>query len=278
MTAASDLPGVTAPRPRTPRRLAAALRDLAEGALHWPQWLTLGNVDIRLRFRRTGLGPLWTTLSFAVLAVALGYVYGAVFREPFAAYLPFVVVGLFVWNFAATTLLEACGSFVDAAHVLKQLYVPRSALVYRTLWRNIVLLGCNAIAVAAVLAVCAAPLAPSAPVALAGLLLLCLNLAWLSLILALATARYRAVSRIVSTLLPIGMLVTPVIWRPVGPRLEAIAAANPLYHAIELVRGPLIGTTPAPAIWIAAALCALLGAGTALVVFAQARPRIPYWL
>jgi lipopolysaccharide transport system permease protein len=267
-----------APRAGARRRIGAALHDLADGARHWPQWFTLGNVDIKLRFRRTGLGPLWTTLSFAILAGALGYVYSAVFDEPIGDYLPYVVVGLFVWSFASTTLLEACNAFVDAEHVLKQLYVPRSALVYRSLWRNVALLGFNALAVAAVLAACAAPLHASALLALAGLALLFLNLAWLALVLAVVGTRFRAVSRAVQTLLPIGMLVTPVIWRPQGEQLRRIADANPLHHAVELVRGPLLGSPPTAAVWAAAALAAAVGTLLAIGLFAAARPRLPYWL
>jgi ABC-type polysaccharide/polyol phosphate export permease len=257
-------------------RLAAA--DVAEGARLWPQWYTLGNLDIRLRFRRTGLGPLWTTLSFLILALALGFVYSAVFGEDVRLYLPYVVLGLFAWSFLSTTLQEACDTFVHADWVLKQLYLPRTSLVYRTLWRNLLLLGFNLLAVVAVLAGCGVPAGPSSALALAGLMLLCLNLAWLSLLLAIATARFRTVSRLVHTAMPIGMLVTPVIWRPESPQLREIAAFNPLFHAVELVRGPMLGTAPGPATWLGAAALASIGSVVALLLFARARPRLTYWL
>ena len=259
-------------------RAREALADVADGARRWPQWFTLGNLDVRLRFRRTGLGPLWTTLSFSVLVLALGLVYGAVFGENVAAYLPYVALGLFVWAFVATTLQEACDCLVHADWVLKQLYLPRTTLVYRTLWRNFVLLGFNLVALLAVLAACSVPLNPSALLAFAGLALLCLNLAWVSLLLAVATARFRAVSRVVNTALPIGMLVTPVIWRPGTPRLAEIASINPLYHALELVRGPILGAVPPASAWIGVGACALVGGLAAFAVFAAARPRLPYWL
>ena len=259
-------------------RLRMALADVVEGALLWPHWFTLGNIDIKLRFRRTGLGPIWTTLSFSVLALALGVVYGAVFQEDVASYLPYVVVGLFVWGWLATTLTEACEAFIHAEPILKQLYVARTTLIYRGLWRNLVLLGFNFAAVAIVLVACRVTLPASAPLALAGLALLLVNLAWLSLLLALATTRYRAISRIVQTALPIGMLVTPVIWRPLTPRLAEFAAINPLFHAVELVRGPLLASPPGAATWLGAAAVAAMGSVAAFFIFAAARPRIPYWL
>jgi ABC-type polysaccharide/polyol phosphate export permease len=261
-----------------PSRLRAAIEDAVEGALHWPQWFTLGNIDIKLRFRRSGLGPLWSTLSFAVLAAALGLVYSRLFSEPVSTYLPYVVLGLFVWAFVASTLQEACDVFVVAEHALKQYYVPRTTLVYRALWRNVVLLGLNFVVVVAVLALCGVRPGPAAPLALAGIAILLLNLFPAALLLALATARFRAVSRIVQTGLPIGMLVTPILWRPITPELLRIAEINPFHFAIELVRGPLLGAAPPLSVWLAAAGCALFLLLLALLAFGATRHRIAYWL
>lgn len=259
-------------------KLRRGLADAAAGARAWPQWFTLGNVDIRLRFRRTVLGPLWTTVSFGLFAAVLGYVYAQVFGEEVGAYLPFLALGLFAWMFVATTLQEACDAFVHGELVVKQLDLPRSALVYRALWRNVVLMGCNAIVVAAVLLLCRVPLGGSALLVLPGLALLCLNLAWSAAILAVATARYRAVSRVVAAAMPLAMLATPVIWRPDTPRLEALAALNPLSWLIDLVRGPMLGTPPAGAVWLAALAVGLAGCAAALIVFSGARGRLSYWL
>lgn len=266
---------------RQPRSsgLPAALADIREGLRQWPLWFTLGNFEIRLRFRRTLLGPLWNTLSFAVLVAALGTVYGRVLQEDVRTYLPYLALGLFSWVFIAATVQEACIAFVDASAVLTQLYVPRSVVVYRTLWRNLVLLGFNAGVVVVVLIVCGTPVrAATMPLALAGLTLLTFNLAWIALALAVAGARLRLVGRLVQTALPIAMLATPVIWRPSGEALRRVAEWNPLYWAIELVRAPLLGEPVSVLAWAVAIAVALMGGGATLVAFSLARPRITYWL
>lgn len=275
--ARAPLLGASGRRPAS--RMAAALNDIREGLMHWPQWFTLGNFEIRLRFRRTVLGPLWTTLSFAILVTALGYVYGRVLGEDSQTYLPYLAIGLFVWGFIASTVQEGCIAFTDASAVLKQLYIPRSILIYRTLWRNLILLGFNAAVVAVVLIVHGPHAGEMAvPLALAGLVLLSLNLAWITLALAMAGARLRLVPRLVQTALPIAMLATPVIWRPATESLRQVAAWNPLYWAIELVRAPLLGEPVAPRLW-AVAIGALIAGGCAtLAAFSLARPRITYWL
>jgi len=264
--------------PPVPGRVSAALGDLADGARQWPQWFTLGNLEIRLRFRRTGLGPLWTSLSFAVLLAALGFVYARVLAVDPRTYVPYLALGLLAWNFAATMLQEACELYIHAAHTLKQLCVPKTVFLYRLLWRNLVLLALNAAVAAAALALCRARIGPSALLALPGLALLSLNLLWVGLLLALAGARFWAASRAVQAALPIAMLVTPVIWRPGTPALAALARWNPLYWAVELVRGPLTGAPPAPLAWAGAAGAALAGTAVALILFARLRERLLYWL
>lgn len=258
--------------------LAAALRDLGDGVRQWPQWFTLGNLEIRLRFRRTGLGPIWTSLSFAILVAALAAVYARVLGLTVRDYAPYLAAGLFVWTFLSTILLEACDVFVHAANTLKQLYLPRSAFLYRLLWRNLVLLAFNSVVVAGVLAMCRTRIGPEAALALPGLLLLAVNLLWISLFLAMAGARFWAVGRAVQAVLPIVMLVTPILWRPGSAALRPLAEWNPLWFAVQLVRGPLLGAPPPAGVWIGGALCAALGGAAALLAFSARRDRIPYWL
>jgi ABC-type polysaccharide/polyol phosphate export permease len=265
------------PVPNAPSAIAAALRDLADGLRQWPQWFTLGNLEIRLRFRRSGLGPLWSSLSFAILVGALTAVYARVLGIEARAYAPYLALGLLTWTFVATILQEACEVFVHAAHTLKQIYLPRSGFLYRLLWRNLVLLALNSAIAAIVLLLCRVLLGSSSALAVPGLLLLLANLFWISLLLALAGARFWGIGRAVQAVLPIGMLVTPILWRPT-PALRPLAEWNPLWFGIELVRGPLLGFPPSPGVWAGALAAAVAGCALAVAALARWRDRIPYWI
>jgi ABC-type polysaccharide/polyol phosphate export permease len=141
-----------------------------------------------------------------------------------------------------------------------------------------VLLSFNTAVAAVVLLLCRVPPAAQALLALPGLALLSLNLLWVAALLALAGARIWAVSRAVQAVLPIAMLVTPIIWFPTGGTLRALAEWNPVYWAVELVRGPLLGHAPPPAVWIGGVASAALGSLLAFAALAQWRDRIAYWL
>ena len=62
---------------RTVRR---AVDDLREGFRQHELWLLLGWQDIKQRYRRSMLGPLWITVATAVTAVAMGFLYAELFH------------------------------------------------------------------------------------------------------------------------------------------------------------------------------------------------------
>ena len=75
-------------------RQQLAAQDLQEGLSLWRLFLTLGWLDIRLRYRGSVLGPFWLTLSTGVMVAALGVLYSALFKMALPDYLPFLAVSL----------------------------------------------------------------------------------------------------------------------------------------------------------------------------------------
>src|SRR5262245_50434953 len=114
-----------------------AFGDLVEGLRAWQLWGSLGWNDIRQRYARTVLGPLWLTLSMAILVVGLGFVYGGLFGMQLHTYLPFVGVGFIIWGLISTFVIDGCVSFNDDAHTIKQIAAPLSVYAYRVVWRTL---------------------------------------------------------------------------------------------------------------------------------------------
>ncbi|HMS73916.1 MAG TPA: ABC transporter permease, partial [Gordonia sp. (in: high G+C Gram-positive bacteria)] len=70
-----------APAVSDSRTLRRGLADLAQGLRTHELWLHLGWQDIRQRYRRSVLGPLWITIATGVTAVAMGLLYGELFDQ-----------------------------------------------------------------------------------------------------------------------------------------------------------------------------------------------------
>src|SRR5919205_252717 len=114
-----------------------AVRDLREGALAWHIWGNLGWHDVKLRYRRSFLGPLWLTLSAAIFIGAIGLLYARFFGQSSADFVPHVAIGFIVWTLIVSIVNEACLVFIQAENILKQVNLPLTVHVWRMIWRNV---------------------------------------------------------------------------------------------------------------------------------------------
>src|SRR5690554_1868513 len=88
-----------------------AIADLIEGLRKYELWITMGLQDLRRGYRRSVLGPLWLTLSLAILVTALGLLYGALMGTPKEVYIPHLALGFIAWNFIHGVITDSCNVF-----------------------------------------------------------------------------------------------------------------------------------------------------------------------
>src|ERR1700751_1457573 len=120
-----------------------AVADLTEGFGLHQLWLHLGWQDIKQRYRRSLLGPIWITIATGTTAVAMGALYSKLFHLKLSEHLPYVTLGLIIWNLINASILEGADVFVANEGLIKQLPAPLSVHVYRLVWRQMILFGHN---------------------------------------------------------------------------------------------------------------------------------------
>jgi lipopolysaccharide transport system permease protein len=262
-----------------PGRLQLAATDLAAATALWPLWVRLGWHDILYRYRRSLLGPFWFTANTAVTIIALGIVYSQILKMPVAELMPYVCVGLLVWGFISAVLHGAGEVFSGAESYIKQVRLPYLLYVFRFIWSKIIIFAHDFPIFVALMIYFGIWPGAVALLAIPGFLLLSLNGALITVTLGMASARFRDVPRIVTSLAQIAFLVTPILWTPdmLGPRIY-LAYGNPFFHLIEIVRRPLLGSLPSSeTVWVALFITAFNLIVT-LVIFSRYRARIAYWL
>ncbi|MDI3510617.1 MAG: lipopolysaccharide transport system permease protein [Betaproteobacteria bacterium] len=264
-----------------PSSIAKALRDVGGSAGHLSLMGMLAWQDIRQRYRRSIIGPFWLTISMAVMVAIIQLVFGQIFRVPMQDFLPHVAVGLILWAYLSATWTEGCQAFMSAEKIIKQLPLPLSIHVFRTVWRNLLVLGHNLIILPVVFLALGLPVSWESLLSLIGLLLMTINLTWMALVLAVLCTRYRDLAQIVSSALQVLFHLTPIMWMPsLLPEGAGrmILGWNPLFHWLETVRGPLLGTEVGPLSWGVSLSSAVIGWLLACALFARTRARIAYWL
>ena len=253
--------------------------DALLGAQATEIWSILGWNDIRLRYRRSVIGPFWITLSTAVLVVALGFIYSTIFKSDLRTYLPYLALGLIVWGFIATTTNESCSAFLDSENIIKQVKLPFSVFVYRVIWRNFIVFLHTIILFIPITIVFGIPPTWVNLLVFPALLLVVLNQVWIGIILATLSARFRDVPQIVAAIIQVAIFATPIMWpvSALGNR-TFIADINPLHHLIDIVRSPLIGEAPDILSWVVAIGLNVFDMILALALLRRASSRLVYWL
>ena len=264
----------------TEAQLKLALDDVRQGFARSDLWLLLGWNDIRQKFRRSLLGPFWLTISTAIMLVALGFVYAALFKMDLNQYFPYLAAGIVTWSLISTLVIEGCQTFIGVESMIKQIRLPFTVHAFRVVWRNILVFFHN-IVIVIVVVVIFAKLPGLLPLLclLAGLALFVLNGVWLCLFLGLICARYRDMPPMITSLIQLVFFVTPILWHPsLLAGRQRIINFNPFYHFIELLRAPMLDTVPAAVTWAAVLGITVGGWIVTVLLFWRYRRRIAYWV
>ena len=257
-------------------------RNVLAESMPFERWLTLAWTDIRLRYRRTKLGPFWMTLNTAFMILSVGAVWGFIFHMPMREYLPYFAVGMVAWNFISLCIVEGCRVFLDSAHLIKAVPNPPILYVWRSMARQIICLGHNLVFLVVLWVVLMRPLDWGALAAIPGLLLLATTLFGAILVLSILCARYRDIPQFITSVLQVLFLVTPIIWSTGKIGVDQIPGiilhANPLFNLIEVIRAPVLGHPTTSANWLIATFTAGLVLVLGLGLYGRFAKRIPYWI
>ncbi|MBB5806970.1 ABC-2 type transport system permease protein [Saccharothrix ecbatanensis] len=304
-------PTSTVDRPEAPlapnsRTFARAFADVRDAWHHRELWAHLGWQDIKQRYRRSVIGPLWITISMGTTALALGLLYSQLFGQQLNTFLPYVTAGFIIWNFILGVVSEGTDVFIANEGLIKHLPAPVTVHVLRMVWRQVLFFGHNLVVYFIVLAVYYPAL--SKPYSMGGdelnshpglswtmvlaipaFALIVVNAVWVALLFGIISTRFRDIPPVIHSFINLIFFMTPIVWhvgvlnKVTGDGGEAswkvlIAELNPLYHFVEIVRAPLLGHTQEWHHWVVVGGFTIVGWALALIAMRNYRARVSYWV
>jgi lipopolysaccharide transport system permease protein len=281
LPATSDIsPSWETTRRKMPTRWQAVMVDLQQGFASRQIWWLLAWQDIRLRYRRSQLGPFWITLSMAITISSMGFLYSRLFHMDLQEYFPFLTTGMLTWNLIATLVNDGTNTFIEAEGYLKQIKLPYAAFMLRVICRNFIIFAHNMVVFIPVIFFFHVKVNWSLLMELPALLIVAATAFGYGLIAATLGARFRDIGQIISSLMQVAFFVTPVIWKAstLSPKGQFIIQFNPFTQFITLLREPLLGVMPGLTTFLSTIGIMLGGLLLALVVLLRTRHRIVYWL
>ena len=239
-------------------------------------------IDIQTRYRRTKLGPIWFTLGNGLALGGMGTVWALIFGMDLAVFFPYMAAGYVTWTMWAEFMAAGSTTFTsgEAAATLRDL--PMSPFVHplRFTTRTFFSYFHNILVF-----IFAALVAQTTEVNLynilviPGLIFTFINGLWITTLFGMMGARFRDVTPFINSFLIFIFMVTPIMWTTDMVRGKFfIAAYNPFYHFIEIVRAPLLGQPVASLSWIVVCGLTVFGCTLTFYLFHTRRSRIVFWL
>jgi lipopolysaccharide transport system permease protein len=254
-------------------QLQRTARDVVKSVRLWHIWTRLGLLDLRMRFRRSAVGPGWVFLNLAVLVVAIGFIYANLLGQDARAFIPYLTAGMILWSYLTNSIVEGGNAFVNCEGYIKQISLPIYIYVLRSFVSVGLTAGITVFAFVIVALFYRLPISAGTLLVIPGLLIVMTASLLLITIFAHLNTRFRDIAHMATVLLQVLFYATPVIFPAElllrrRPDLSFVITLNPMFHLIEVVRHPLLNGAPPPVqSYVAAGLILMsLGIGAAAVI------------
>jgi lipopolysaccharide transport system permease protein len=203
--------------------------------------------DVKVRYKQTFLGASWAILQPLVGMVIFSVIFGSWIGVPSQGipYPLFVVSGLLLWNYFASSLALTSNSVVANSQLVSKVYFPRLIIPLAAVAVPIVDFAVGILLLAGVFAWYGQAPSWRAPLALVFLLMALVAALGVGLWLAALNVRYRDIPYVVPFLIQVWLYASPVIY-PVTVAPQAwrwVLALNPVTGMIDGFRWTLFGGT-----------------------------------
>jgi lipopolysaccharide transport system permease protein len=231
--------------------------------------------DIKLKYRRSFLGYLWSVLNPLMIMVIMVIVFQHMFRFSIENYPAYVISGQICFNFFSEATNQAISSITGNAALLKKTYVPKYIFTIAKVTSSCVNLLFSLGALLIVFVVCKVQMTAYVlllPLILLQLYVFCLGI---GLLLAAFNVYFRDIQYIYGAFLTAWMYLTPTFYPleqlPVNIQW-LIKHFNPLYFYVGQFRDIMIyGQMPGDMIMLAGIVSAILALIAGTTVFLKVK-------
>jgi ABC-type polysaccharide/polyol phosphate export permease len=183
--------------------------------------------DLKVRYRRSTIGFLWTMLQPLLTMLVLSAVFSALFRFDIPNYPVYALAGIMFWNFFSQSITASMNSLRGNAHLFTKVPVPKEVFPVATVVAGVINLLLALIPLFAILLVTGHPIRPALLFLPAAILLAALFTLGAGLLLSPLAVFFHDIIEMVSVLLTLFMYLTPLFY-PDGHRARALPLGGPL--------------------------------------------------
>jgi ABC-2 type transport system permease protein len=197
--------------------------------------------DIKVRYKRSVLGVLWTMLAPLLNMLAMTIVFSALLRQQIQNYPVFFLTGSIFWAFFSQTTSSAASQTQDSNEISKRIYIPRSVFVAAAVGVGLVNLFLSIVPLLVIVVATGFPIHATWLFLPVSVVIVTIFAAGVSLLLFTLASRFTDVREMYLVLVQTWFFLTPIVYHPsiVPPRFRFALWANPMYYLVQTFRKPI---------------------------------------
>lgn len=211
----------------------------------------LGNLisrDLKVKYRRSVLGFLWSILNPLLMALVMNMVFSRLFRFQVEYFATYYLIGSLIFNFVVECTSGSLMSVIHASALIKKVYIPKYIFPMEKCAFAFINMIFGTFAVVVVMLIQGVPFTPKIFLFFIPMLYALVFAFGLGLVLAALTVFFRDVEHLYSVWVTIWMYLTPIIYPEelvASTSVATIMKCNPMYYYVHMLRSVVMyGTLP----------------------------------
>ena len=198
--------------------------------------------DIKIKYRRSVLGVLWTLLNPLFMMIVLSVVFSNLFKFDIENFPLYLLSGQVIFNFFNDTTTSSMGAIISNGSLIKKIYVPKYLFVLSRVFSSFINLMASFTALMLVMVAMRVEMNLTVVFVPIPLLFLVGFSLGIGLILAAITVKFRDIMHLYSVFTTALMYLTPVIYpMSILPDwLSPIVKANPVTNILLMFRDVML--------------------------------------
>ncbi len=215
---------------------------------YMPLLKELVNRDVKIKYRRSFLGMLWTILNPLGMMIILTIVFSSVFRQDIENFPVYLMCGQLIFNFFNESTSMCMTAIIGNSGLISKVYVPKYFFPVSRVCSCFVNLLTSCIALFIVIVVTRTPISWTVVLAVFPIMYILLLSIGMGMLLSAVTVSFRDMIHLYGVLLTAWMYLTPIFY-PITMIPEGIVRdiiqMNPITCIIQMLRNVVLyGNVP----------------------------------
>ncbi len=245
--------------------------------------LTLVARELKVRYRRSVIGFVWTMLQPLLMMLTFYLVFSQLFRSNLPHYPVYALAGILFWNFFSQSIVASMNSLRGNAQLLQKLPVPKAVFPIATVISGVVNLVFALVPTLLITVLIERRLSPALLFLPVSILLAALFTLGAGLLLSPLAVFFTDVVELIGVLLTVLMYLTPVIYPmnilPANSSVFWVVHFNPLRSILEVFRDPIHqGKVPPLAHITVCVVITAVALAVGAFAFRRSSDRIPFYV